>query len=191
MSNCISLIAHPVTEEEVICWRCVTDMREVIETKRLSNFCVRRGEYLADECVFEGLDCRIVSAVVLHECSGNPISDQLMLWQKPTVSLIQDGDDVRLCMNCWTVGAAPSKTEPTTELELKKKETVCEKYERFQCLLDDWLAGNRTESYNDGSISIKYSQVNCDKLEKRVNQLKLACYRSKCKTLPRYRNFSK
>lgn len=174
----------------MICWRCVSDMREVIETKRLTKFCVRRGEYHADECVFEKLDCRIVAAVVLHECSGNPAVDQLMLWQKPTVSLIQEGDDVRLCMNCWTVGAPPVKNEPTTELERKKTETVCEKYERFQCLLDDWLAGNRQASYSDGTISISYSAANCDKLEKRVRQLKLACDRSKCRRTRRYVTFS-
>lgn len=190
MSNCISLIAHPITEADVICWRCVSDMREVIETKRLSNFCVRRGEYLADDCIFEKLDCRIVSSVVLHECSGIPAADQLMLWQKPTVSLIQEGDDVRLCMNCWTVGAVPVKNEPTSELELKKIETVCEKYERFQCLLDEWLAGTRTASYNDGTISVSYSAANCEKLEKRVNQLKTACLRSKCIRTRRYRNFN-
>ena len=190
MSNCISLIAHPVTEAEVICWRCVSDMREVIETQRLKNFCVRRGEYQADECVFEKLDCRIVSAVVLHECSGNGAVDQLMLWQKPTVSLIQEGDDVRLCMNCWSIAAAPVKNEPTTELERKGTETVCEKYERFRCVLDAWLLGDRTASYSDGTISISYSAADCEKLEKRVNQLKVACDRSKCRRPRRYVTFS-
>jgi hypothetical protein len=176
--NALSLIAHPVTEAEISCWRCVADMREVIDTVKLTEFCVNGGKYLAEEFTIEGLDCRIVSALVLHECAQGPTLDNLMMYQTPALGLMQEGDNVNVCMTDWCLDAGTKKAaEPE-----KPSETICEKYERFQCCLDQWLCGERLMSISMNGRTYSYSAANCEKLERRVRELKAACDRARCRT---------
>lgn len=176
--NAISLIAHPITAADISCWRCVSDMREVIETRKLANFCVNGGKYQADPFVVGELDCRIVSALVMHECTADPSADSLMMFQVPALGLNQDGDNVEVCLVDWCIVASTKKAIDANE---KRQETVCEKYERMQCCLDDWLCGERLMSVTMSGRTVSYSAANCDKLERRVNQLKIACERSRCR----------
>ena len=176
--NALSLIAHPITPADISCWRCVADMREVIETTKLAGFCVNGGKYLADEYLIEGLDCRIVSALVLHECAQGPELDNLIMYQAPALGLTQHGDNVLVCMTDWCLDVGTKKAQESTE---KKTETVCEKYERMRCCLDAWLCGERVMSISMNGRTYSYSQANCEKLERRVRELKAACERSRCR----------
>ena len=80
MSNCITLIAS-VTEPDMAKWETVGHMHNILASARINNMCIIKDQIQGDDILFKDVDCRMVSAMVMHECTGakNPHDEDLSL----------------------------------------------------------------------------------------------------------------
>lgn len=173
MANCLTAIAYPIDGLAMSKWRCVSDLMNVLDTQPVVNMCIERDKIIFDDMTFENIDCRLISALVLHECSGSP-NDPLIQFQTPALGLVQQGPDTMLCAEGWCL-TPEGCIEPAYPDTCDPNEDCCAKAKRLQCCLDLWLCGDRVSSVSMEGRTLSYSAASVKCLKDRIRELKIEC----------------
>jgi hypothetical protein len=153
----------------------------------MRNLCIVAGGLKADDIVLEGIDCRLIGAVVIHECTGRP-TDALQ-WISTTPVVRQEGDDSVICISGFELNAAVADTEPEVDtLEIRKGMSACERLDVFECCLDRLACGqHKVEVWFDGR-RVQYQEVDKQLLIQRIQTLQAKCDAERgCVTITRQR----
>lgn len=186
---CLSAICHPLNTADMAKWVLVAEMNNVLRPgpQPLLNMGFKNGgEVCADDVRLPNTDCRLVGAVVLHECAGVP--EDAILWISETPSVRQDGNDTIICVTGFRLDDAATETPDRTELSIYKGQCPCEKAEVMECCLDLLLCGmNKVEVSFNGRMTI-FGQGNIAGLKVRIAQLQAQCELETGKRAPSIRS---
>lgn len=153
-------------------------MRQVLtHPVKLENVCFEYGTLKADDVILPDTDCRLVGAVVLHQCNGDPLDGIEWITTTPTVR--QDGEDTVICVEFDLSAEDPDITTATDELTITKDMTACEKLAVMRCCQDLLYCGLQKKEITFDGRRVSYTTPDDARLTRRIVELEELCNRER------------
>ena len=167
MSDCISLISHPVPEN-ISQWQNVSHLSNVLHTQCIDIVSVASGSLKAEPFCVEGLDCRLVGALVYHCCDEGAIHS----WDDVVISHVsQQGDDTCVNLQCWDLEGK----QYDGDLEVCWEPDACKRAYDLRCCLMSWakIGKKKKVSFRDWDEEVSY--LSEARLMQMINEAESEC----------------
>lgn len=157
-------------------WRLVADIDNVLRPCpiTLDNVGFKDGALCADDVILPDTDCRLVGAVVLHECNG--LNTDGLLWISTEPEVRQSGSDAVICVRGFSLDAhGASEPANTNSLAITKDMGPCERADVLECCYDELICGINKVSVSFYGRQSNFGSGDVKALRSRIDQLRHEC----------------